>query len=62
MARKKRIPPEVLEYFVKMGAKGGKIGGKARAANMTDEQRSEGARKASQVRWARVKAERGDGA
>jgi hypothetical protein len=52
----------VLAYFVKMGRKGGKIGGATRAANMTHEQRSEGARKASQARWARVKAERGDGA
>jgi len=56
------MPPEMLEYFAQMGAKGGKIGGKARAANMTDEQRSEGARKASQVRWTRVKTERRDGA
>jgi hypothetical protein len=61
MAKRTKMPPEVLEYFVKMGAKGGRIGGKARAANMTDEERSEGARKASQARWARVKAERGDG-
>jgi hypothetical protein len=62
MERKKKIPPEVLEYFVRMGRAGGRIGGNVRAANMTDEQRSEGARKASQARWARVKAERGDGA
>jgi hypothetical protein len=55
------MPPEMLEYFAKMGARGGKIGGAARAANMTYEQRSEGARKASQARWARVKAKRGDG-
>jgi len=53
---------EMLEYFAKMGAKGGKVGGKRRAANMTDAQRSEGARKASQARWVRIKAERGDGA
>jgi hypothetical protein len=47
------MPPEMLEYFAKMGRKGGKIGGKMRAANMTDLARSEGARKASQARWAR---------
>jgi hypothetical protein len=52
----------VQQVMREMGAKGGKIGGKARAANMTDEQRSEGARNASQARWARVKAKRGDGA
>jgi hypothetical protein len=62
MAKRNKMPPEVLAYFVKMGAKGGKIGGTIRAANMTDEQRSEGARKASQARWARVKAKRGEGA
>ncbi len=57
---KKKMPPELLEYFRKQGRKGGKIGGATRAANMTDEQRSEGARKASQARWARAKAERGE--
>jgi len=56
MAKKKKMPPEVLEYFARMGREGGRIGGKVRAANMTDEQRSEGARKASQARWAREKA------
>lgn len=58
MARKLKMPPmppEMLEYFAKMGARGGKIGGKLRAANMTKEQRSEGARKASEARWARTK-------
>jgi hypothetical protein len=50
MARKK-LPQEVLEFFRKQGAKGGKIGGTARAANMTPEQRSEAARKAVQARW-----------
>jgi hypothetical protein len=59
MAREKKIPPEVLEYFVRMGRAGGRIGGKVRAANMTDEQRSEGARKASQARWAKKKAAEG---
>lgn len=54
--RKQKLPPEVLEYFVRMGHKGGALGGQTRAANMTAEQRSEGARKASQARWARAKA------
>jgi hypothetical protein len=52
----KEMPPEVLEYFARVGRAGGRIGGKVRAANMTGEQRSEGARKASQARWAREKA------
>jgi hypothetical protein len=51
----KRLPPDVREYFVKMGRKGGKLGGSARAANLTPEQRSESARKAVQARWAKAK-------
>lgn len=38
-----------------LGRRGGLIGGHARAANMTAEERSESARKAVQARWARVK-------
>jgi hypothetical protein len=38
---------------VALGRKGGLKGGKARAASMTPEQRSEAARKAAAVRWAR---------
>ena len=36
---------------VALGRKGGLKGGKARAANMTPEQRSEAARKAAAARW-----------
>ena len=36
---------------VALGRKGGLKGGKARAAKMTSEERSEAARKASQARW-----------
>jgi hypothetical protein len=36
---------------VALGRKGGLKGGKARAAKMTKEQRSESARKAAQARW-----------
>jgi hypothetical protein len=52
---KKTLPPEVREFFVKMGRKGGKLGGSVRAANLTPEQRSESARKAVQARWAKKK-------
>ena len=38
---------------VSLGRRGGKIGGPARAAKLTPEQRSESARKAVQARWAR---------
>lgn len=37
---------------VALGRKGGLKGGKARAAKMTPEQRSEAARKAAATRWA----------
>ncbi len=36
---------------VALGRKGGLKGGKARAANMTAEQRAEAARKAAKARW-----------
>jgi hypothetical protein len=36
---------------VALGRKGGKKGGKARAAKMTPEERSEAARKAAAARW-----------
>jgi hypothetical protein len=49
MAKKRKNP-----YAVALGRKGGKIGGKARAANMTPEQRSESARNAVMARWAKA--------
>jgi hypothetical protein len=55
----KKLPPEVLAFFKKQGAKGGKIGGALRAERMTQEERSESARKAVLVRWSKTKA--GDG-
>jgi len=42
---------------VALGRKGGLKGGKARAAKMTKEQRSEAARKAAQARWGKIKGE-----
>jgi len=53
---KQKLAPEFRAYFAKLGRKGGKLGGTARAANMTPEQRSEAARKAVQARWAKKKA------
>jgi hypothetical protein len=50
-----KMPQAVKEYFVRMGRKGGKLGGKARAARLTEEERSESARKAVMARWARTK-------
>jgi hypothetical protein len=43
-------------YFSKLGKKGGKKGGQARAAKMTPKQRSEAARKAVLARWSKEKA------
>lgn len=37
---------------VELGRKGGLIGGKRRAANMTPEERADSARKAALARWA----------
>ena len=53
---KKKLPPDVRDFFVKMGRKGGKIGGTARAENMTATERSESARRAVQARWAKARA------
>lgn len=46
-----KVPSELRAYLAKLGKKGGKRGGPARAAAMTPEQRSESARKAVQARW-----------
>ncbi len=44
---------ELRELARILGRRGGKKGGKARAAKMTPEERSESARKAVQARWAK---------
>jgi hypothetical protein len=46
----------VSQLMAQMGRKGGKIGGKRRAANMTEQQRSEAASTAARARWAKLKA------
>jgi hypothetical protein len=43
---------------VALGRRGGKVGGPARAASMTAEERSESARKAALVRWAKAKKQK----
>jgi hypothetical protein len=52
---KKKLPPEIREYFVRMGKKGGALGGHVRASNMTQEQRSDSARNAVMARWRKAK-------
>ncbi len=44
---------ELRELARILGRRGGKKGGKARAAKMTPEERSESARKAVKARWAK---------
>jgi hypothetical protein len=59
---KKKLLPEVLEYFRKQGAKGGKIGGKIGGKRsletMTPEERSARAKKASAAAVAARKAKK----
>jgi hypothetical protein len=55
MSSMAKVPQELREYLAKLGKKGGKKGGPARAAAMTPEQRSESARKAVSARWAKRK-------
>jgi len=48
------MPKSKNPAAVTLGRRGGKIGGKARAAKMTAAQRSESARNAVLARWARA--------
>lgn len=45
------LPDEVKEFFRQQGAKGGKIGGKRRLEKISDERRTEIAKKAAEARW-----------
>ena len=44
---------------VELGRRGGLKGGKARAAKMSKEERSESARKAANARWAKKRQQEG---
>ena len=52
-----RLPKSLRDAFARYGRAGGKIGGpiggRARAAKLTPEQRKEIAQKAAQARWAK---------
>ncbi len=54
----KRMPKEVAEYLRKVGQAYGKLGGKTAAKNMTAEERSARARKASIAASAKRTAKR----
>jgi hypothetical protein len=56
-------PPKHLDealrvYFSQLGKVGGKKGGKARAQNLTGEERREIAKKAARARWGKTRAKR----
>jgi hypothetical protein len=53
---KKKLPPDVMEFFRKQGAKGGRIGGKRSLETMTTEERTTRAKKASAAAVAARKA------
>ena len=48
---------EISRLMAMIGSKGGKIGGRNRAANMTQEERSKSASDAAKARWSKPKAE-----
>ena len=54
----KRMPPEVLEYLRSLGKAYGKLGGRTAARNMTPEERSARAKKASEAAAKKRTAER----
>jgi hypothetical protein len=54
----KRMPPDVLEYLRAMGKTTGKLGGKTAARNMTPEERTARAKKASEAAARKRTAER----
>ncbi len=54
-AAETRVSPAQSRVMAEMGRRGGKIGGKRRAANMTEAQRSNAAAKAANARWARAR-------
>jgi transcription initiation factor TFIIIB Brf1 subunit/transcription initiation factor TFIIB len=60
-----KLPPDVIEWFRKVGAKGGKkggsAGGKVAAANMTAKERKARAKHAVAVREAKRRAKKDDG-
>jgi hypothetical protein len=49
------IPPEVRNYFVEQGRKGGKMGAEARLEKVPPKRRREIARDAAKARWAKRK-------
>ncbi len=57
-----KLPEEVRAYLAKIGAKGGKRGGPARAKKLSAEERSRIGREAAQARWHKKKNSSSEGA
>ena len=56
-----KLPEEVRAYLAKIGSKGGKRGGPARAKKLSPEERSRIGREGAQARWRKMKdSESGD--
>lgn len=58
MAKKKgeiRVSQELHDFFSRIGKKGGKRGGPAASAKLTDKGRRERARKAALARWDKLR-------
>ena len=53
LGQNRRVTEEKNPAAVELGRRGGLKGGKARAAKITPEERSESARKAAKARWAK---------
>jgi hypothetical protein len=51
--RRKRLPEDIREYFVKMGRIGGQKGVEARMEKVSPQRRREIAQKAIAARWAK---------
>jgi hypothetical protein len=61
MARKRKLPEEVLSFFKAEGRKGGLEGGKIRADKLSPKRRKEIAQKAAQARWGKRKKPKATG-
>lgn len=55
--RKKRLPEDIRDYFVRMGRIGGQKGVQARLEKVSPERRKEIAQKAIAARWAKKSVE-----
>jgi hypothetical protein len=50
-----KLPRDLRDYFARIGRKGGRKGGKARAQKLSKEELSAAGKKAVQARWAKTR-------